>query len=56
MILLLENKKLWELNVAKTMDYCIFDLQKKIHCVFVDVLERVGLLSRHKIDVKEDTT
>ena len=30
------------------------DPQQKIHCVFADVSERIVLLSRHKIDVKED--
>ena len=28
--------------------------QQKLHCVFVEVSERSALLSRHKIDVKED--
>ena len=32
------------------------NLQQKIHCVFVDVSERVVLLSRYIIDVKEDIT
>ena len=32
------------------------NLYQKIHCVFVDVSERVALLSRRKIDVKEDIT
>ena len=32
------------------------NFQQKILCVFVDVSERVVLLSRHKIDVKEDIT
>ena len=27
-----------------------------MHCVFVDVSEHVSLLSRHKIDVKENIT
>ena len=31
-----------------------YNLQQKIHCVFVDVSERLALLSRHKIDVKEN--
>ena len=30
--------------------------RQKIRCVFNDVSERVVLLSRHKIDVKEDIT
>ena len=34
----------------------IYFLQQKIHCVFVDVSEHVVLLSRQKIDVKEDIT
>ena len=33
-----------------------FNLHQKIHPVFVNVSERVVLLSRHKIDVKEDIT
>ena len=32
------------------------NLQQKIHCVFVNVSERVVLLSRHKTEVKEDIT
>ena len=32
------------------------NLEQKIHCVFVDVSELVVLLSRHKIDIKEDIT
>ena len=32
------------------------NLQQEMHCVFVDISEGVVLLSRHKIDVKEDIT
>ena len=38
------------------VEWIKFNLQKKIPCVFVDVSERVVLLLRHKIDVKEDIT
>ena len=31
-----------------------FNLEKKMHCVFVNVSEGFALLPRHKIDVKED--
>ena len=31
-----------------------FNLQQKIHFVFVDVSGRIVLLSKHKIDVKEN--
>ena len=31
-----------------------YNLQEKIHCIFVNVSERVVLLSRHKIDFKID--
>ena len=31
-------------------------LNFKTHCIFVDVSERIVLLSRHKIGVKEDMT
>lgn len=33
-----------------------FHLQQKIQCVFVDASERTALLSRQKIDIKEDIT
>ena len=36
------------------MQWVKFNLEKKLHCVFVNVSESFVLLSRHKIDVKED--
>ena len=32
------------------------NLQQKIHYILIDVSERVLLLARHKIDVKENIT
>ena len=36
--------------------FASINFQQKIRCVFVDVSELVVLLSRHKIDDKEDIT
>ena len=36
------------------MQWVKFNLEKKLYCVFVNVSESFVLLSRHKIDVKED--
>ena len=42
--------------MALRFETCLGYPKQKIHCVFNDVSERVVLLSRHKIDVKEDIT
>ena len=51
--------KYWKKENLKLDRYLIsrvFNFQQKILCAFVDVSERVVLLSRHKIDDKEDIT
>ena len=49
-------KKFGNINFQYGLQWTKYNLQQIIHCVFVDISERVVLLSRHKIDIKEDIT
>ena len=49
-------KKFANINFQYGLQWAKYNLQQIIHCVFVDVSERAVLLSRHKIDIKEDIT